>query len=357
MDAFFASPEPHICRNLREACLGRGPKIVQPALCHDPVLDFASSCMRGFRSEPRRLESRFLYDAEGSALFEEITAQPEYYLTRTEALILAAHADEIRELAGPARLLELGSGSSQKTDHLLRAWLRREPTPCYLPVDVSAAALAAASERLAAGFPSLRVIPIQCQYRDAFPMLAQLSPLLVAFLGSSIGNFTPSEMQGFLRDLAAAVRPGDFFLLGIDLVKERSLLEPAYNDQAGVSARFTHNLFARMNRELGCDIDLDAIEHTAWYCPEQEQVEIWARFNRQQTFRLTPPGRSITVPQGAAVQTEISRKFRLERVLPELEQCGFKAERVFTDDRRWFALVLLRRRPFYSPRKSRRQPL
>ncbi|MBJ6801909.1 L-histidine N(alpha)-methyltransferase [Geomonas propionica] len=354
MDAFFASPEPHLCRNLRDACLRRTPSIVQAAQARDPLLDFARSCVRGFYSDPRSLESRFLYDAEGSALFEEITRQPEYYLTGTEASILAAHSQEIRELTGPSRILELGSGSALKTDHMLKAWLEQGGTTRYYPVDVSAAALSAACAGIRSRFPAVKVVGVQCQYRDVFPLLAQLSPVLVAFLGSSIGNFSPEEMRAFVRSLAAALCPGDFFLLGLDLVKERALLEAAYNDQAGVTARFTRNLFARMNRELGATIDLDAIEHAAWYRPDQELVEVSARFTREQTFRLTPPGKTITIGQGELVRTEISRKFRLERVVPELEGCGFSAERVFTDERGWFALLLLRRRPLYSPRKARR---
>lgn len=355
MEPFFASPEAPICRSLRKACLGDGPALVQPMMHLDPVLDFARSCLRGLLSDPRSLESRFLYDAEGSALFEQITLQPEYYLTRTEAAILAAHAAGIRDLTGPVHILELGSGSSMKTDHLLRAWLDREAGACYLPVDVSSAALAAACNSIRTRYPAVRVVPVNCEYREAFPLLAQLSPVLVSFLGSSIGNFTPSEMASFVTELAASMRPGDFFLVGLDLVKERSLLEAAYNDRAGVSARFTRNLFARINRELSCAIDLDGIEHTAWYDAEKERVEVCARFNRQQTFRLTPPGREVTIPQGEVVRTEISRKFRLERVIPELEGCGFSTEGVFTDERRWFALVLLRRRPFYSLPRTRRR--
>ena len=355
MDAYFASPEAVICRSLREVCAGRGPEMVQPALPPDPVPDFAGSCVRGFASSPRRLESRFLYDAEGSALFDEITRQPEYYLTRTEASILAVNAPRIRAAVGPARILELGSGSAAKTDYLLAAWLERGAA-CYLPVDVSVAALDAARRTIAVKNPVAKVIPINCQYRECFPLMAQLSPLLVTFLGSSIGNFTEPETVRFLTDLALSMRPGDFFLLGIDLVKGRSLLEAAYNDEAGVTARFTRNLFARMNRELGACIDLDAIEHTAWYHAAGEQVEICARFTKDQTFRLTPPGKMITIPQGEVVKTEISRKFRLERMVPLLEGCGFATEGVYTDERRWFALVLLRRRPYYSvPKTGRRR--
>ena len=353
MDAFFASPEPQICRSLREACRNGRPEIVRSISGPDPVGEFARSSARGLGSHPRRLESRFLYDSAGSALFEQITAQPEYYLTRTETSILAANAARIREQTGPVTLLELGSGSSAKTDLLLRAWLDRSAKVCYLPVDVSESALTVACSNITARHPAARVIGVNCDYREAFPLLSQLSPALVLFLGSSIGNFPPGEMSSFLSTLAAAMRPGDFFLLGVDLVKERSLLEAAYNDKAGVTARFTRNLFVRMNRELGCAIDTDAIEHEARYNAQKEQIEISARFTRQQTFMLPPAGRRITVPAGEAVQTEISRKFRLERVVPDLERCGFATEQVFCDELRWFALLLLRRLPHYSARRSR----
>lgn len=348
MDPFFASPEAHICRSLREACSGRGAETIRSMFSTDPVLEFAGSCARCLTSSPRRLESRFLYDAEGSALFETITRQPEYYLTRTEASILAAHAVDIRAITGPVRILELGSGSAAKTGHLLDAWLKRGEPPCYLPVDVCASALGAARRSLAKTHPSVPVVPINCEYRDAFPLLAQLTPLLVTFLGSSIGNFKPEEMESFATALAAAMHPGDFFLLGIDLVKARPLIEAAYNDEAGVTAAFTRNLFARMNRELAAGLDLDGIEHVAHYHVAREQVEIFARFTKAQSFELAPEGLRFTVSEGETVQTEICRKFRLERVVPDLERCGFITEGIFTDERRWFALLLLRRRASHS---------
>ena len=354
MDACFASPEPQICRNLSAASRGSGPRIVRASGGLDPVLDFARSSADGLASAPRRLESRFLYDSAGSALFEQITKQPEYYLTRTENSILAANAADIRKITGPANILELGSGSSTKTYQLLRAWLDRAKSVCYFPVDVSLSALVGACSNIRARHPAVRVIALNCHYREAFPVMAQLSPSLVTFFGSSIGNFTKQEMTSFTTSLAASMRPGDYFLLGVDLVKRRSLLEAAYNDQAGVTAQFTRNVFARMNRELGCCIDLDAIEHSAQYQPEKEQIEINARFLRPQSFLLDPPKKLINIAQGEAVQIEICRKFRLQQVIPELERCGFGTERVYSDERRWFALLLLRRLPFYSSRKNGR---
>ena len=347
MDAFFASPEMQICRSFRAACHGTGSTILRCMPGIDPVLDFTSSVAFGLLSAPRRLECRFLYDSLGSALFGSITQQPEYYLTRSESSILAASASRIRELAGPVTLVELGSGNSSKTGHLLSAWLDRGARVCYVPVDVSEGALTGACRALAKSRPEVRVIGVNCDYQEAFPLFPLLSPALVLFLGSSIGNLAPAEMSRFLATMAASMAAGDYFLVGIDLVKQREQLEAAYNDAAGMTAAFTRNLFARMNRELGCSIDTDAIEHVAQYNPAKEQIEIYARFTRQQSFYLAPLGRRITVRQDEMVQTEISRKFRLERFIPYLEGFGFETEGVFTDERDGFAQLLLRRLPRY----------
>jgi L-histidine Nalpha-methyltransferase len=344
---YFASPEMQICRRFRTACCGAGSTILHKVSPGDPVQEFADAAASGLLSAPRRLESRFLYDAEGSALFEKITRQPEYYLTATETSILSAHASSIRDLTGPIPLLELGSGSCAKIEFLLRAWLERVPETCYVPVDVSESALAGACDELAGTLPQVRVIGVNAEYHEAFPLLHQLSPALLLFLGSSIGNLAPAEMSRFLAALTASMDAGHFLLLGVDLVKERELLEAAYNDAAGITAQFTRNVFARMNRELGCSIDLDAIEHVARYHEEREQIETFAHFTRQQTVWLGPLHRQLTIPQGEMVQIEISRKFRLETLVPELRELGLAAEEIYTDPRGWFALLLLRRQPPY----------
>lgn len=347
MESFFASPEMPICRNFREACSGEGSAIIRRPLAVDPVYDFARCTASGLLSAPRRLESRFLYDSEGSTLFDCITQQPEYYLTRTETSILASNASRIREHLGPVTLVELGSGNAIKTDILLHAWLHRARSTCYIPVDVSESALAEACNRIGVTFPKVRVVAVNSEYQDAFPLFSQLSPLLVLFLGSSIGNFTPPEMSRFLNALSSSLGPGDFFLIGVDLVKDVKLLEAAYNDAAGVTASFTRNLFARMNRELGSSIDTSVIEHVAHYDAGREQIETFAHFTEQQTVYLAPLDRQLVIPQGEMVQVEISRKFRLERFIPYLEEFGFVTEEVLTDEHDWFALLLLRRKPGY----------
>jgi len=343
MDSFFSSPKKLIYQKFRDACTGTGCAIIGQPTERDQTYEFACSTASGLLSAPRRLESRFLYDSEGSALFDRITQLPEYYLTRSETSILAANSARIREITGPVTLVELGSGSSLKTDLLLHAWHDCAEGSCYVPIDVSETALSAACERIMAKFPQVRVVGVNSEYQDAFPLFPQLSPTMVLFLGSSIGNFSTAEMSRFVSTMAAALQPDDFFLVGIDLVKEVHLLEAAYNDAAGVTSNFTRNLFARMNRELGSSLDTDAIEHVARYHPAREQIETFAYFRRQQVLYLAPIDTRIIIPQGESVRIEISRKFRLEHFVPYLEGFGFVAEQTFTDERGWFVLVLLRR--------------
>ncbi len=318
--------------------------VLHAAEAVDSSLDFARSVAAGLARRPRSLECRFLYDARGSSLYERITEQPEYYPTRTEAAILARCAPRLRKLTGPVSLLEFGSGSSAKTDHLLAAWLNADPAVRYIPVDVSESALKQASRTIAERRPQARIIGIHGTYQEVFPLLPEVSPVLVIFLGSTLGNFEEREATHFLRRLAAALGPEDRFLLGVDLVKEPAVLEAAYNDAAGVTAAFTRNLFARMNRELGCDLDLSAIEHLARWQPERRQIEIHARFNQSQTVRLRSLGSSFQIAAGEEIQVEISRKFDLAMLPAWLAACGFTIQETFTDERRWFALLLLKKR-------------
>lgn len=345
MDAHPESTRNPARTGTREDPESRGITIVRGESGNDP-LEFARAAVSGLSGWPRRLPCRFLYDARGSALFDLITRQPEYYLTRTEASILAASAHRIRAHVGPATLVELGSGSSVKTDYLLRAWLAGAPTVRYIPVDVSETALEAAARAISTSYPPVRVIGMNSDYRGVFPLLRKFSPVLALFLGSTIGNFTSAETSRFLLGLAAGLAPDDFFLVGIDLVKDPRLIEAAYNDAAGVSAEFTRNIFVRMNRELGSGIDLSAVEHVARFDAAEEQVVIGARFLRQQMVRIAPLGRKYTICAGETVETEISRKFRLPGFISVLGDFGLTTERVFTDDDGWFALLLVRRSRF-----------
>lgn len=343
MDLFSPMAEIVAAGNVFEKAASGVETILRGGGDGDQVRDFALSTAAGLSSHPRKMESRFLYDARGSRLFDLITQQPEYYLTRTETALLVDHADRIRTLAGPATLVELGSGSSVKTEHLLNAWLARDHEAGYVAVDVSENALREASRGISASHPGVQVIGVNSDYHSALPLLPALSPAMVLFLGSSIGNFSPSETSSFLQAVSAAVAPGDLFLVGIDLVKDPAVIEAAYNDAAGVTEQFTRNLFVRMNRELGSCIEISSIRHEAFYNPLKEQVEIQARFSRQQTLHIEPLHEHFILSRGESIRTEISRKFKVDEFVALAGTFCFEVEEVFTDQQQWFALVLLRR--------------
>ncbi len=319
--------------------------IVDPRAAGAALEEFAKSVALGLSDTPPWLHCRFLYDDEGSRLFEEICKQPEYYLTDAEAEILERCASHIHDATGSVTLIELGSGNSVKTDYLLSAYAAAESSVRYVPVDVSEGMLKRARDAIVARHPKVTVTGLADTYERAFPLFKEFSPAMVVFLGSSIGNFDQRESDMFWQGVSDALSPCDFVLLGIDLVKDESILHAAYNDAAGVTAQFTKNLFARINRELGAQIDLDAIEHVALYNSSWRRIEIYARFLSRQDVYLQPLERTITVPKGTMVMTEISRKYDLDKMKDYLRCFGFAVKEVFTDDRQWFGLLLLQRLP------------
>ncbi len=304
---------------------------------------FAESVARGLTDSPPWLNCTYLYDAEGSRLFEDITEQPEYYLTRAENEILQKHADEIRSITGPVSLIELGSGYSIKTAHLLAAYTRDGQKVDYVPVDVSQSALDGAQESISKHHPYVTVSGITGTYENAFPLFRAHSPSLVMFLGSTIGNFNPHEADIFWNEIKSALEPGDFFLLGVDLVKDKGLLEAAYNDGAGITAAFTKNLFARINRELGASVDLTRIQHVASYNADWQRIETFVRFLIDQEVYIEPIDQTVTVPAGTMVMIEISRKFSLDQVSNNMAFYGLDVLRTYTDSTDAFCVLLLRR--------------
>ncbi len=310
------------------------------AVMHD---HFARAVVIGLSDRPRWLPCRYLYDARGSELFEAITGTPEYYLTRTEAAILSESAAAIADLTGPLTLVELSAGSSAKTMKLLEAYASHGEPVRYMPVDVSATALESGRRLISAAHPGITSSPINRSNDAAFPLLRGMSPVMVIFLGSSLGNFNQTETAAFWDALSGSLAPGDFVLLGVDLVKEPAIIDAAYNDAAGYSAEFTRNIFGRMNRELGADLDLSAVGHEARYVRDWQRVEIFARFDRTQTIRLAPIGQSITVEAGERIMTEISRKYVVRNLEAYLACFGFTLRETFTDARSWFAELLLQR--------------
>lgn len=306
--------------------------------------EFARAVALGLSDAPRWIPVRFLYDARGSELFDEITTLPEYYLTRTEAEILEAHAADITATTGPVTLIELGAGSAVKTSRILDAYMAAGDGVTYVPVDVSEAALRGAAERIAARHPGVAFRGVVGTYDDAFPLVVEHEPAMVMFLGSTIGNFAHAESYAFWQALSRGTPAGSYFLVGVDLVKDPAVLEAAYNDAAGVTARFTKNLFERMNRELDAGLDLSAIEHEARYNPEWQRIEIFARFTKAQSLHLAPLDRVLDVEAGARILTEISRKFVLGHVEEFVRCFDFRVLKTFTDEKDWFAVLLLERR-------------
>lgn len=320
-----------------------GQELVEARQAEDTLVTFARSVAAGLTDQPKWLHCRFLYDAEGSRLFEFITQQPEYYPTQIEASILAASSGDIRDITGPRTLVELGSGYSVKTEHLLTTYSRGGDTLRYVPVDVSESALREAHMSVSTNFPNVDFTGIHGAYASAFRVLRQLSPQMLVFLGSTIGNFNEAETTAFWQNVAGHLPPHDFFLLGVDLVKDVEVLKAAYNDAAGITARFTKNYAVRMNRELGSQIDISGIEHVADWNPDLERMEISLLFCRTQDIYVEPLNQTFKVEAGERVLIEISRKFRLGKLAEDLKRFGFDVRRTFTDDKQWFALLLLER--------------
>lgn len=305
-------------------------------------LAFALSIAQGLDSRPRRLDASYLYDAAGSALFERITEQPEYYLTRAEDRLLQAHAVEIRKAAGSGTLVELGSGASLKTQRLLDAWSLAGPST-YVPVDVDAQAIEHACLALRARYPDssrLRIQGIAATYERALAALRGSERMTLVFLGSSLGNLGWQEYPEFCELVVSSLSPGDHFLVGLDLVKDAARIEAAYNDAAGVTAAFTRNLFARMNRELGTNIPESAIEHVAYYDTERERVEIFAQALEELTIPVPELGREFRIARGERILTEVSHKFRADAFIAALERMGLRSTWRSPDDQD-FGLFLL----------------
>ena len=315
--------------------------VLQAGSLKNPLRDFSCSVANGLNQSPPVLECRFLYDSRGSSLYELITGQPEYYPTRTEAAILKKRALEISTLTGPCTLIELGSGSSAKTDYLLSAYQSRFANICYTPIDISANALKDAGRSIIQQRPQVQVVGIHGTYADSFPLIRCASPSLVIFLGSTIGNFRPEEEHIFWSDISKNMQAGDHFLLGVDLVKDTEILEAAYNDKNGVTEQFTKNYFTRMNRELGTNVDLDKIAHVAFFNPVKEQVEIYIEFLADQEITLPDLQQSFSFAKDDRIMLEISRKFHLSKVIENLSSYGLQPVRTYTDDQDWFGLLLL----------------
>ena len=310
-----------------------------------PVPPIAADVLSGLTSHPRTLSPRLFYDARGSELFEQITALPEYYLTSTERRIFELHAAEIIQAAGSdLSVVELGAGSATKTVILLRELARRQGSASFYPVDVSSSALEEADQHLSALLPEIELHPVVADYSSGLPFLRALSGRkLILYIGSSIGNFEPLESAALLSRIRQSMSVGDAMLLGTDMRKSPSVLIPAYDDAAGVTAAFNKNILSRINRELGADFYLDAFAHRALWNDRASRVEMHLESLRAQRVDIRDLGLTLDFRRGESIHTENSYKFTSEMISTIASNAGLAVERTWSDPRGWFTVHLLRR--------------
>jgi L-histidine N-alpha-methyltransferase len=293
---------------------------------------------------PKELSPKWLYDERGSELFDQITRLPEYYPTRREREILEAHADDIARASGADTLIELGSGSSEKTRLLLDAMRGAGTLRRFVPFDVSERFLKQSAEAVAREYPGLRVHAVVGDFGLHLGKLPRRGRRLVAFLGGTIGNLKPPERARFYAELAVGLEPGEGLLLGTDLLKSRERLFAAYNDSAGVTAAFNRNVLSVINRELGADFEPEAFEHLAPFDEENGWVEMRLISTRPQAVKLPTLKRHVNFAQGEVLRTEVSCKFRAEQVEAELAAAGLHLTERWTDAAGDFALSLALKR-------------
>lgn len=303
--------------------------------------EFAEAALAGLARPQKAIPCKFLYDAQGSALFDAICELPEYYVTRTEIAILSARAQAIADLVGPgAALIEFGGGSCRKARILLDAL---ERPAAYVPVDVSREHLEAAAAALAADYPELPVVAVCADYMSPFrlpPAALSAAKRVGFFPGSTIGNLRPPEARAFLSHAARLLGRGGELIVGVDLKKDSALLNAAYNDSAGVTARFSLNLLTRMNRELGADFAPERFAHDAFYNAARGRVEIYLRSLARQT--VTVAGRPVRFAAGERVHIEYSYKFAVEEFHALAAEAGFQAVETWRDPDRLFSVHYLR---------------
>lgn len=303
--------------------------------------EFRRAVIAGLSARPRAIPAKFLYDARGSALFDEICELPEYYLTRTETRILQQHAGGIGRRAGPGcALIEFGSGSSVKSRLLIEAMPK---LALYAPIDISRAHLDATAARLRHDYPELRVEPVCADFMGPVPPIEHAARRLGFFPGSTIGNLEPPEATAFLRNARQLLGDDGALVLGVDLKKDPQRLHDAYNDSAGVTAAFTLNLLRRMNRELHASFDLSGFAHEAFYNPVEGRIEIYFRSLRDQS--VTVAGRRFDFIQGERIHTEYSYKYDRAGIDALARSGGFRIAETWTDPERLFAVVYLEATP------------
>lgn len=294
----------------------------------------------GLQQTPKSLPPKWFYDSVGSDLFDQITRLPEYYPTRAEAAILRGRSAEIAAASGADTLVELGSGTSEKTRMLLDALRERGSLARFVPFDVDASVLSATASAIQREYAGVEIKAVCGDFEEHLTEIPRGGRRLFVFLGSTIGNLTPGPRAEFLATLAGVMRPGDSLLLGTDLVKDTGRLVRAYDDAAGVTAKFNRNVLAVINRELDADFDVDTFGHVARWNAEAERIEMWLRCERRQRVRVAALELTVDFAAGEEMLTEVSCKFRPDAVKTELANAGLRRIRWWTDDAGDFGLSL-----------------
>jgi dimethylhistidine N-methyltransferase len=309
---------------------------------------FAQDVREGLSASPKRLPSRYFYDARGSELFREIMRMEAYYPTRCEYEIFERQGRELAQAlmapGGAFHLVEFGAGDGLKTRLLLEALLRRQAAFSYTPIDISGSELRRLAQALRQEMPQLHVSPLEGEYFEALRSLngaAERQRKAVLFLGSNIGNFTAPEARAFLDALAGACAPGDLVLIGFDLKKDPRIILQAYDDPEGITRAFNFNLLSRINRELGADFEHSAFDHYATYDPLSGETRSYLVSRRRQTVRIAALELETAFDAWEPVWVELSQKYDTALIRRMAEASGFRIQRQFTDSKSWFADVLL----------------
>jgi dimethylhistidine N-methyltransferase len=298
--------------------------------------------IKGLTEKLKSLPPKYFYDDPGSQLFEKICELPEYYPTRTEAWILQEYADEIAAITNCCDLIELGSGSSTKTQALLTAYQKIANSCRYLPIDVSGGILKTSVLQLQEKYPDIAIHGLLGTYEQALVHLESnyLQSRMLFFLGSSLGNFNQEECDIFLNQVSRTLQPGDYFLLGIDLQKPQDILEAAYNDSQEVTAAFNLNMLSHLNWRFQGNFDISLFKHQAIYNQVDNQIEMYLHCQKSHAVSLEALDLKVDFEEGESILTEISRKFDLATMEKQLQGKGLKTVKTWTDEKGWFGLIL-----------------
>jgi len=311
-------------------------------LTGEPEGELSSEILEGLRGDRKYISSRFFYDDRGSRLFGQITALPEYYLTRTEKSILERYAPQIMGAGNKRNIVELGSGDSTKISILLKMVpIAARGSIRYYPVDISRSSILQSAAELARNFPGLRVNGILADFMKHLGPLPGTGRRMVCFFGSTLGNFTREQAEEYLAKIGKMMQPGDSFFLGLDMVKETGILEAAYNDSRGITAEFNRNILRVVNRLTGTDFDPGDFDHLAFYNREDERIEMHLVARQALEVRTPLMNEPVFVAKGEAIHTENSHKFTARHIGRLAEAAGLEIRRIYGDPSGWFSVVHL----------------